>query len=255
MTERNKRINQMTIKEWERAFPNEDACCAYLIRHRWPTGVRCPRCGNPNPKRHGTMLWNWLCNECGEPTNYRFSHITGTIFENTNTPLRDWFRVIHRMLVSKKGVSALQIYRELGFGSYKTAWHMCMRIRGALANKDFRKLMGIVEVDETYVGGSDSNRHWDKRSGRRGAKGKTPVVGAVQRKGNVIARVIDRVTAPVLQGFVKEVVSDKVSLLATTTTTPISDCRATFRISPLNMHKGSTWSARSTPTRLKASGR
>src|SRR4029077_7142927 len=98
-----------------------------------------PRCGAETVKEHGTMGYHWLCNECSPSgTNYRFSHITGTIFENTNKPLRDWFRVIHRMLVSKKGVSALQIYREMGFGSYKTAWYMCMRIRAGLANEDFR---------------------------------------------------------------------------------------------------------------------
>ena len=89
----------------------------------------------------------------------------GTIFENTNKPLREWFRVIHLMLTSKKGISALQIMRYMGFGSYKTAWYMCHRVRAGLANEDFRKLMGIVEVDETFVGGKAKNRHRDNRGG------------------------------------------------------------------------------------------
>jgi len=194
MPNKNNRIHQMTVGQWEKAFPDEDACCAYLVRHRWPVGVRCPRCGAETVKEHGTMKWNWLCNECSPSgTNYRFSHITGAIFENTNKPLHDWFRVIHRMLVNKKGVSALQIYREMGFGSYKTAWYMCHRVRAGLANEDFRKLMGILEVDETYVGGKGPNKH-GRRDHKRGAADKIPVVGAVARKGKVVARVLERVT-------------------------------------------------------------
>jgi hypothetical protein len=215
-----KTIHQMTFREWETAFPDEDECCAYLVGHRWPAGVACPRCGNVKVKPHGTMAWNWLCNECSPlGTNYRFSHITGTIFENTNKPLRDWFRVIHLMLTSKKGMSALQIYRMLGFGSYKTAWYMCHRIRAALGDEEFRKLLGIVEVDETFVGGKAKNRHWNKRGGGGGTggigSGKAAIAGAVTRKGIVVARVVENVRASTLTEFVRESVSTKVSLLST----------------------------------------
>ncbi len=192
MARRPKPIHQLTVADFERMFPDEEACCAYLVGRRWPKGVQCPRCGATEPTELKGNPWHWQCYACGKPTSYRFSHITGTIFENTNKPLRQWFKVVHLMLTSKKGMSALQIMRYMGFGSYKTAWLMCHKVRTALI-EDVNKLGGIVEVDETYVGGKDSNRHWDKKCGTRGRgydRLKTPVVGAVKRKGNVVARVV-----------------------------------------------------------------
>jgi transposase-like protein len=197
-----KAVHQLTVAQFDEMFPNEDACAAYLVARRWPEGVRCPRCGAENPSECKGNPWHWQCYACAPQTSYRFSHIAGTVFENTNKPLKDWFRVIHLMLTSKKGMSALQIYRYMGFGSYKTAWHMCHRVRVALANEDFGKLAGIVEVDETFVGGKARNRHKGDRDGGVGPggpiAGKGIVAGAVRRKGNVIARVIASLTASTL---------------------------------------------------------
>jgi len=215
-----KPVHQLSVTQFEKQFPHEDACREYLVARRWPKGVRCPRCGNPAVYDLPSREWHWQCPQCapGGSTGYRFSHLTGTIFENTNKPLREWFRVIHLMLTSKKGTSALQIMRYMGFGSYKTAWSMCHKVRTALI-EDIKQLGGIVEVDETFVGGLAKNRHWDKRDGGGGTggigSGKTPIVGAVKRKGNVIARVINNVRADTLTAFVREVVSHKVSLLCT----------------------------------------
>src|ERR1700731_744048 len=187
-----KPVHQLTVAQFEKMFPNEEACRAYLVARRWPDGVHCPRCGNPKVYDLKSRQWHWQCEQCA-PDGYRFSHIAGTIFENTNKPLRDWFKVAHLMLASKKGMSALQIMRYMGFGSYKTAWLMCHKIRAALV-ENIEKLGGIVEVDETFIGGKWKNRHKDKRGGKSGkrggggwqAQGKTAVVGAVKRKGNVV---------------------------------------------------------------------
>jgi len=213
-----KPIHQLTSAQFEKLFPDEPACCAYLVARRWPDGVHCPRCGSGHVYELKTMAFKWECMDCGEGISYRFSYLAGTIFENTNKPLREWYRVIHLMLVSKKGMSALQLYRYMGFGSYKTAWLMCHKVRTALM-QDIDKLGGIVEVDETFVGGLAKNRHWDKRGGGGGTggigSGKTPIVGAVSRKGNVVARVVANVQAATLTAFVREAVSHRVSLLCT----------------------------------------
>jgi transposase-like protein len=215
---RGKPIHQMTIRDFERMFPDDEACKLFLAEHRWPEYVVCPRCGNAEVKPHARSF-HWVCYACGAGSDgYRFSVLVGTIFENTNIDLRQWFRVIHLMLTSKKGISALQVFRYMGFGSYKTAWYMCHRVRAGLANEDFRKLMGIVEVDETFVGGKAKNRHWPRRGGGgRGGmgSGKTPIVGAVERNGKVVTRVIESVTGDILKSFVRGAASEKVSLLVT----------------------------------------
>ncbi len=208
-----KLIHQMTFAQWEAMFPTEDHCRVYLKANRWPTGVSCPRCGNTEVYALA-LHYRWQCQSC-TPKGYRFSVIAGTIFENTNKPLRDWFRVIHLMLTSKKGMSALQIQRMLGFGSYETAWSMCHRVRAGLANEEFRQLMGIVEVDETIIGGEDKNRHLNKRTHGKKDPLKFTVIGAVERGGNVVARVLRKVDHLDMQHFVREVVSTDVSLLST----------------------------------------
>src|SRR5712691_3278476 len=161
----------MTLAQLIDRFRTQEDCLAFLIKLRWPKGVTCPKCGNPGVYRlKGGTAYKWIC-KLHSKTVYRFSPLVGTIFENTNIDLRTWFQAIYLMCQSKKGMSALQIQRTLGLGSYKSAWYMCHRVRAAMENTDFMMLMGDgteVEVDETYVGGRYENRHRAERRARGG---------------------------------------------------------------------------------------
>lgn len=209
-----------TIDAFDRQFPDEEACKQYLTEMRWPTGVRCPRCDGEKVYALKARPFHWVCKnaECGGRNGYRFSVITRTIFQDTKIPLKLWFKVAYLMLVGKKGISALQVHRVI-FGEnsgsdYHTSWYMCHRLRAAMRG-DALQLTGEVEVDETYVGGKNKNRHKDKRTPGSGTAGKVAVIGAIARKGNVIAKVIENTDTKTLDGFVREAVSDKVSLVAT----------------------------------------
>jgi Transposase zinc-ribbon domain len=203
---------QMTFRELIARFPDERSCKAFLELKRWPDGViKCPRCGE-NAYTLKARPFHYLCKSgkqsatpetseiviCHRKNGYRFSVIARTIFENTNYPLREWFRVIFFMFHAKKGMSAHQTHRMIGTGSYETAWYMCTRIRAAMRDEELPKLIGEVEADETFIGGKDKNKHyWHKgpdgtwqhgRGGKRGPMDKLEVIGAIARKGNVVCQ-------------------------------------------------------------------
>lgn len=131
-------------------FPDEAACLDYLEWLRWPDGFRCPRCTT----RAGWKLGNgrWECAVCGRQA----SVTAGTIFHRTRTPLRMWFAAAWQMTSQKHGVSALGVKRSLGLGSYQTAWAILHRYRTAMVRPRRERLTGLVEVDETYVGGVEA---------------------------------------------------------------------------------------------------
>lgn len=134
-------------------FPDEAACVSYLEQLRWPEGFVCPRCGQrAEPFR--ASRHRLICRACRK----QCSVTAGTVFEKTRTTLRSWFAAVWYVTNQKHGVSALGLQRVLGLGSYHTAWAMLHRLRRAMVRGGREQLSGIVEVDETYVGGRDVGR-------------------------------------------------------------------------------------------------
>jgi len=210
---------KITLAQLMKQFSDETACKTLLRDMRWPDGVKCPRCNRAEKVYElKSKPFHWACKnaDCGGRNGYRFSVITKTIFENTNYPLSTWFEVIYLMTQSKKGIAALQIHRQIKSGDYRTAWYMCQRVRAAMKDEGLAKLLGQVEVDETFIGGKMKNKHWDKKPrGAKGTVGKIPVIGAIARKGNVVCQMIENADKPTMDGFVRKVVSEKVDLIAT----------------------------------------
>ena len=183
---------------------SEDEARETIERIMWPDGPVCPHCGASDniTKFHGEAHRDGVhkCNDCYG----QFTVTIGTILEDSHIPLRKWLMAFTLMCSAKKGISALQLQRELEFGSYKTAWHMAMRIRHAMSREPMASLLkGTVEVDETYVGGKPRPGSDEKAKRGRGTK-KTPVMALVERDGRVRARKIDRVDGATLKGAIRE---------------------------------------------------
>lgn len=158
-----------TFQEWRAWFPDEAACVAFLEHLRWPDGFVCPRCDGREGWRIGQRRM-WMCSGCG-----RKSSVTaGTIFHRSHTPLSTWFAAAWFVTSTKNGMSALALQRELGFGSYETAWAWLHKLRRAMVRPERDQLGGLVELDETFVGGVSV--------GKLGAStDKVPVQVAVER--------------------------------------------------------------------------
>jgi len=182
------------LMEFDTMFATEAACRQYLFRMRWPDGFRCPQC-------HGEKAWETKrgllnCTACGR----QVSLTAGTIFQDTRKPLRMWFHAMWWVTNQKTGASAAGLQAALGLGSYETAWTWLHKLRRAMVRPGRERLRGLVEVDETYVGGPEEG-HFG-----RGAQDKSLVAIAVEKDGRRIGRVRMQVvagfTADDLCGFV-----------------------------------------------------
>jgi transposase-like protein len=189
-------------------YGTEDKCREFLEELRWPDGVECPRCGTPDAVRVKDRP-QWRCKSC----DYRFSVTVGTVFADSHLPLWKWFLASYLVIESKKGISAKQLQRTLGV-TYKTAWYLGHRIRSAMEEGSPVKLSGIVEVDETYVGGKRRRGQGSKGGPGRGTK-KAMVLGAVERGGDIRLSVGDRPDKATLHAFIREHVADDAEAIHT----------------------------------------
>ena len=192
-------------------FPDQQSCINHLEAIRWPEQAFCPLCGSDRVARkvEEGRQGRWNCHKCKSS----FNVLSGTVFQKTKIPLQKWFLAIGLMVHAKKSLSSYQLARDLEL-TQRTAWYMQQRIRAAMANDQGELLQGIIEVDETYVGGKPRNKDKNNKRGR-GASGKTSVVGAVERKGDVKATVTDDTKGATVLGFIEQSVESEESALIT----------------------------------------
>jgi transposase-like protein len=183
--------------EFRGRFADEDQCRAYLARLKWPEGFRCAHCAGDKAYFLPSKRVVYECAGCGR----QVSVIAGTIFEQSKKPFALWFRAIFEVTASKQGISAAELHRKLGLGSYQTAWSWLQKIRTATVRPNREPLSGEVEIDESYVGGPEPGKPG------RGAEDKAIVAGAVEKRGHGCGRVrlglLANVSASALIGFVQ----------------------------------------------------
>jgi len=217
---KNKSEHQRTQKGQHLQDMTDEQARQHIETLLWPDGKPvCRKCGSANAYRmQGATCRPGLC-RCRD-CKRQFTVTVGTIFEDTHIPLRKWVRAFHLMCSSKKGISALQLQRNLGLGSYQAAWHMAHRIRHAMkCGVDAPKLEGIVESDEAYIGGKPRKRNYHMglrgRKRKQGQTDKTPIQTLVERDGRKRTRVLTSVTAANLRNNIDELVKDKSGTLMT----------------------------------------
>jgi transposase-like protein len=202
-------------------FSNEEAARKHFEDLRWPEGPVCPHCGSIGEatelKGKSTRPGLYKCRPCQKP----FTAMMGTVYEKSHIPLHKWLLATHLMAASKKGMSAHQLWRMLGFGSYRTAWFMAHRIREGMAAAKIPGQLGgegkYVEADTTFVGGKEKNKHKNKRNPKNiGGQGKIIVHSLVERGGRVRSQRVARVNGKTLRPILKAHVDAKSALMTDT---------------------------------------
>ena len=207
-----KRLNEMASIDVGRL--TEDEARKMLEDIRWKNGIVCPHCGSKDVTRiqgkAETVRDGVLqCKECRK----QFTVTIGTIMQGSHITLRQWVQAFMMMCSSKKGVSALQLQRNLGLHSYNSAWHLAHRIRLAMSGDPIASaLKGIVEVDETYVGGKPRKGTGEIHKKGRGTK-KAPVLALIERNGKAISKPIEHVNAKTLKGAIRELVNKDATIM------------------------------------------
>lgn len=178
---------QLTVVEFFKEFPNDDVCLEHLMKVRYGLELDCPNCGRHTKFHRLANRPAYSCNFCG----HHVYPMAGTPFERTRTSLQKWFYAIYLFTTSRHGVPAKELQRQLGV-TYKCAWRMGHEIRKYMAIVDGDdNLGGHVEIDETYVGGKEKNKHRAKRDGKNiGGRGKTIVMGMVERDGSLMTHIV-----------------------------------------------------------------
>lgn len=166
-----------TLLEFEKQFDSDTACRRYIYQLRWPDGFICPRCGHQ--KAWIMRRKHWWCSRC----KFQVSVTAGTIFQDSHVPLRIWFRAIWHIVSQKQGISAKGLQRVLGLKRYETTWILLHKLRKAMLRPGRDRLIGPVQVDETYIGGPRPGKQG------RGAAGKTLVLVAVEVKDKQAGRI------------------------------------------------------------------